>query len=52
MIAYRLSLVCELAAKDILVEAYKKKDSLRKQADMIYANFSRVIAKKFLSYPA
>lgn len=33
----------KLNAKDMLIEAYNKKDLFRRQADTIYANFSRVI---------
>jgi len=42
--AYTKSEPKESDLKDMLIESYKRKESFRKQADLIYFNFARVIA--------
>ncbi len=34
----------EFDAKDMLIESYKKKETFRRQADIVYFNFARIIA--------
>lgn len=36
--------------KDMLIESYKRKQSFRKQADLIYFNFSRIISSRPQKY--
>ena len=34
----------EFDAKDMLIESYKRKEAFRRQADIVYFNFARIIA--------